>query len=92
MHRSLSESERHCGGMSNGVDGRGASVWPKVVHGTQSLQGILESLPARSTEGNPSADDDAKLRRDDELAESLFQMLEYVGRSFTGEYWAYRTT
>lgn len=75
-HRPLTESERHCGGMSNGVDGRGASEWPKVVRGTQSLQEILESLPTRSMETDPSADREAQTRRDDELAESLFQMLE----------------
>lgn len=76
VHRSLSKSERRCGGMSNGVDGRGASEWPKVVHGTQSLQEIVDALPTHSIQDDQSPERDIREKSDDELAESLFHLLE----------------
>ena len=48
--RMLSDEERRCGGMSNGVDHKGANEWPKVKHGTQTLRNLLQSLPRDATE------------------------------------------
>ena len=48
--RMLSEEERHIGGMSNGIEGRGADEWPKVKHGRQALRDLLHGLPQDATE------------------------------------------
>ena len=48
--RMLSEEERHIGGMSNGIEGRGADEWPKVEHGRQALRDLLHGLPQDATE------------------------------------------
>ncbi|KAI0754784.1 DUF833-domain-containing protein [Daedaleopsis nitida] len=61
--RMLSDEERRCGGMSNGVDHHGASEWPKVQHGTQALRTLLHSLPPHATET--------------EVAEQLFALLTW---------------
>ena len=42
--RGLSDPERHCGGMSNGIDQHGASYWPKIQHGTRMFSDVLDSL------------------------------------------------
>jgi len=62
--RDLSDGERRCGGMSNGIDRQGAQEWPKVKHGTEALQEILD----RATE-------DAN---EFQLAERLFGLLTWV--------------
>lgn len=54
--RALAPAECACGGMSNGVDGRGAEQWPKVQIGTRALQEAL----AASASGEP---EDALLTR-----------------------------
>ncbi|PCH39817.1 DUF833-domain-containing protein [Wolfiporia cocos MD-104 SS10] len=61
--RELSDEERRCGGMSNGIDRQGASEWPKVKHGTRAMQEVLDSVPEDVDEG--------------ELAERLFNLLAW---------------
>lgn len=68
--RMLSKEERECGGMSNGVDHHGASEWPKVKHGIQTLAAVLNSLPQDATEA--------------EIVERLFALLTCVPRSHPG--------
>ena len=48
--RTLTPEERHCGGISNGVDGQ--CDWPKVTHGVQLLSELLKSI----TSDVPEAD------------------------------------
>ncbi|GBE83257.1 DUF833-domain-containing protein [Sparassis latifolia] len=48
--RHLSDEERRCGGMSNGIDRHGASEWTKVKHGTRSMQDVLDSITEDTTE------------------------------------------
>jgi len=43
--RPLSPEEKLHGAISNGVDGQGASDWPKVRHGIQEFASILQKLP-----------------------------------------------
>ena len=62
--RMLTKDERRCGGMSNGVDHHGASEWPKVKHGIQTLDEVLNSLPQDATEA--------------EIVERLFTLLTWV--------------
>ena len=59
--RMLSDAERRCGGMSNGVDHLGANEWPKVQHGIQALRDVLNALPQNATEA--------------EIVEQLFALL-----------------
>ncbi|KAI8978722.1 DUF833-domain-containing protein [Trametes punicea] len=61
--RMLTSDERQCGGMSNGVDHRGANEWPKVKHGIQTLRQVLNSLPQDVTEA--------------EIVERLFALLTW---------------
>lgn len=42
--RALTDAERACGGVSNGVDGRGGDQWPKVVQGRDELGNVLAEL------------------------------------------------
>ena len=42
--RTLTDAERACGGLSNGVDGRGGDQWPKVVQGRDELGSVLAEL------------------------------------------------
>ncbi|OBZ68641.1 Transport and Golgi organization 2 [Grifola frondosa] len=65
--RMLSDEERRCGGMSNGVDHHGASEWPKVKHGIQALNEVLNSLPQDIS--------------DSDLAERLFTLLTWKSDS-----------
>jgi uncharacterized protein with NRDE domain len=62
--RTLSEAERRCGGISNGVDGKGASEWPKVQIGRDHLNTLLDSAPRGLEEF--------------QLAERLFEILAWV--------------
>ena len=59
--RPLSDAERGCGALSNGVDGRGAAAWPKVQHGAASFSALLQAV----TRDTPEAD----------LVERLFGLL-----------------
>ncbi|TCD68325.1 hypothetical protein EIP91_010963 [Steccherinum ochraceum] len=61
ISRPLTPSERRCGGLSNGIEGRGAEEWPKVVHGMSAFEDILEHTGAKTSE--------------DELVELLFDLL-----------------
>jgi len=61
--RHLSDDERRCGGLSNGVDRQGASEWPKVKVGTAKLQQVLDSLTEHTTEP--------------EIVERLFEILTW---------------
>lgn len=58
--RSLSHGERQCGGLSNGIDGKGANEWPKIQVGIRSMR---EAVRAGSAD-------------EDQLVEDLFQVLE----------------
>ena len=62
--RSLTTSERQCGGLSNGVEGHGANEWPKVVQGTNAFKDILQTISSDTPE--------------DEVAEALFGLLAWV--------------
>ncbi|ETW81471.1 hypothetical protein HETIRDRAFT_240525, partial [Heterobasidion irregulare TC 32-1] len=61
--RGLTPAERACGGLSNGIDGRGADAWPKVVRGTAALEGVLSEITSDTTP--------------DELTERLFALLTW---------------
>ncbi|KAJ8581649.1 DUF833-domain-containing protein [Rhizopogon salebrosus TDB-379] len=62
--RPLTIPERRCGGMSNGVDGKGAEAWPKVQHGLHSFKSIMSAV-------SPSVPEK-------ELAERMFELLTWV--------------
>lgn len=42
--RTLTDGECACGGLSNGIDGRGGDQWPKVVQGRDELGSVLAEL------------------------------------------------
>lgn len=71
--RTLSDDERACGGISNGVDGEGGDAWPKVVHGRAALRSILDEGSAG--EGPKIADADSH------LADQLMDLLTCVTAS-----------
>ncbi|KAH9841689.1 DUF833-domain-containing protein [Rhodofomes roseus] len=62
--RGLSDAERRCGGLSNGIDCAGANEWPKVKKGTRALQDVLET----ATEGISES----------KLVERLFELLTWT--------------
>ncbi|KAF9222981.1 DUF833-domain-containing protein [Gyrodon lividus] len=62
-YRPLTEAQRRRGGVSNGIDGKGADEWPKVQHGLRLLEAILDTLPPNTSE--------------DHLAERLFDLLTW---------------
>ena len=53
--------ERCCGGVSNGIDGAGATNWPKVKRVTQDFDAVLQNLPPSPSE--------------DELVDRLMEVL-----------------
>ncbi|KAM6494521.1 NRDE domain containing protein [Amanita muscaria] len=59
--RPLSADERCCGGISNGIDGAGASNWPKIKRVTQDFDAVLQSFPPSPSE--------------DELVDRLMEVL-----------------
>jgi len=61
--RPLQPSEKACGGISNGVDGAGANLWPKVQHATEDFDAMIQNLTENSTEV--------------ELVEHLFKLLAW---------------
>ncbi|THH32401.1 hypothetical protein EUX98_g1759 [Antrodiella citrinella] len=62
--RPLTTAERQCGGLSNGIDGHGASEWPKVEQGTNAFKDILEGISADTPE--------------EQVTERLFRLLAWV--------------
>lgn len=48
--RLLSEDERRCGGISNGIDGAGATEWPKIKRATQDFHSVLQGLSPNHSE------------------------------------------
>ncbi|KAK7681627.1 hypothetical protein QCA50_015361 [Cerrena zonata] len=65
--RSLTDAERHHGGLSNGIEGKGADEWPKVKQGLNLFSDVLDSITAELDEL--------------ELAEQLFQLLTWKSDS-----------
>lgn len=61
--RPLTDAERTCGGMSNGIDGQGAEVWPKVQHGLDSFASVMSAVLPTTPEK--------------ELADNLFELLTW---------------
>ncbi|KAG1727163.1 NRDE protein-domain-containing protein [Suillus paluster] len=61
--RPLSDAERRCGGMSNGIDGKGAETWPKIQHGLHSFKAIMNAVLPSTPEK--------------ELADNLFELLTW---------------
>jgi hypothetical protein len=95
--RTLSDAERACGGMSNGVDGEGGDAWPKVVQGRAALRSILDEVEEdhkdhkdqdQDQEGPSGGPDheiaDADDAADSRLAERLIELLTYVTASCIG--------
>ncbi|KAH7919008.1 DUF833-domain-containing protein [Leucogyrophana mollusca] len=62
--RPLTDAQRRCGGMSNGVDGKGADEWPKVQHGLHSFKSIMDTLPPNASE--------------EQITERLFDLLTWT--------------
>ncbi|KAG2009605.1 hypothetical protein CC2G_012517 [Coprinopsis cinerea AmutBmut pab1-1] len=61
--RRLTPEEQRCGCMSNGIDGKDASQWPKVIHATREFSAVLQSLSQEATET--------------EIADHLFNVLAW---------------
>jgi hypothetical protein len=59
--RALTAEERRCGGLSNGIDGRGADEWPKIQVGLRSMREVMAST---------AADDERR------LVDDLFRVME----------------
>lgn len=70
--RTLSDDECACGGISNGIDGQGGDVWPKVLQGRAALRSILDE---GSADGPKIADADSH------LVERLMELLTCVTAS-----------
>lgn len=64
VSRPLSDDERVCGGVSNGVDGEGGNDWPKVKHAMQDFSAALKTLFPAVQEA--------------ELTDRLFELLAWV--------------
>ncbi|KAF9257151.1 DUF833-domain-containing protein [Marasmius fiardii PR-910] len=65
--RRLSAKERSRGGFSNGVDGKGGSEWPKVIHGLQDFENLISQVTQASD----------KQTDESELADRLFGLLSW---------------
>jgi uncharacterized protein with NRDE domain len=63
--RALTEEERRCGGLSNGIDGKGGNEWGKVVQGTRSLKALLDDRMSGEVE-------------ETEIVNGLFEILACV--------------
>lgn len=74
--RTLSEEEKRCGGMSNGIDRRGADQWPKVKHGTHAMNDLLQRIVSEDSEDDMNSD-----ISESELTERLFELLTWVSPS-----------
>ncbi|KAH9035605.1 NRDE protein-domain-containing protein [Lactarius hengduanensis] len=71
--RAPTDAERACGGMSNGVDGHGGDLWPKVVQGKEELGNVLDELSRASGMDEPD--------EDERLAGRLIELLTCVSAS-----------
>ena len=69
--RLLAPIECSCGGMSNGVDGAGASSWPKVRQATDDFASLLQSLETPSKKESDEEEESA-------LVEGIFRILSWV--------------
>ena len=69
--RLLAPIECSCGGMSNGVDGAGASSWPKVRQATDDFASLLQSLETPGKKESDEAEESA-------LVEGIFRILSWV--------------
>ncbi|KAF8157921.1 NRDE protein-domain-containing protein [Crassisporium funariophilum] len=61
--RSLASHERSCGAISNGIDGAGAELWPKVQHAISDFKSVLQAQAPDTKEA--------------ELMENLFKLLAW---------------
>jgi len=61
--RTLTDAERACGGLSNGVDGHGGEEWPKVVQGRDELRSVLRDGELLSRGPETTDTDDERLAR-----------------------------
>ena len=52
ISRPLSNDERLAGGLSNGIDGKGANEWPKVQYGVKYLRDFLGRVPPNMEEAD----------------------------------------
>jgi len=71
--RAPTDAERACGGMSNGVDGHGGDLWPKVVQGRDELGNVLDELSRGPEMDEPD--------EDERLAGRLIELLTCVSAS-----------
>ncbi|KAI9443438.1 DUF833-domain-containing protein [Lactarius indigo] len=55
--RAATDAERACGGMSNGVDGHGGDLWPKVVQGKDELGNVLDEFSRGPGMDEPDEDE-----------------------------------
>jgi hypothetical protein len=70
--RTLTDAERACGGVSNGVDGQGGDLWPKVAQGRAELGKVLDEELSRGP---------AAAETDERLAGRLIELLTCVSAS-----------
>ena len=70
--RTLTDAERACGGMSNGIDGHGGDLWPKVAQGRAELGKMLDEEELKQLSGGPA---------DERLARRLIELLTCVSAS-----------
>ncbi|KAN0129475.1 DUF833 domain containing protein [Lactarius tabidus] len=70
--RTLTDTERACGGVSNGVDGQGGDLWPKVAQGRAELGQVLDEELSRGP---------AAAETDERLAGRLIELLTCVAHS-----------
>ncbi|KAI0695299.1 NRDE protein-domain-containing protein [Cytidiella melzeri] len=75
--RPLTDAERRCGALSNGVDGLGAESWPKVQQGSRLFLDILQTTSSSSS----SRDAQDRSRAESDLVERLFNLLTCVWRT-----------
>ena len=70
--RTLTDAERACGGLSNGIDGHGGELWPKVAQGRAELGQVLDE-ELEQLSGGPADDE--------RLAGRLIELLTCVSTS-----------
>ena len=68
--RPLSSKEHSCGGISNGIDGAGADLWPKIQHATEDFDAVARQTLPSDANKHPQTEP--------ELVEQLFQLLTCV--------------
>lgn len=70
--RQLVPTERACGCVSNGVDGKGGEKWPKVQKAIHDFGAVLQTPPTCAPQ----------TLNENDLIEKLFEILTYVCSSF----------